>query len=776
MRPSAPAKLRKSALDEPRPGSLTITYMPNADQAPTENPPRFSWLPDIDDGARYVLRISDDASFPENRTSLHTDLAWNFFTPDAPLPPGSHCWSYAIWDAKAGAPGSDWSSTRSFDLAEGLPETPVPSLAARRAASDLRHPRLWMNPDELDTFSASVKADATHAGWDQFYEKSVAPWIDRPIIAEPKPYPNNIRVATLWRQMYIDCQEIIYAIRHLAIAGKVLGRSDLLDKSRDWLLAIARWDPTGPTSRAYNDEAGFRVVVALSWGYDWLHDHLTEAERDEVRAVLLTRTREVANHVIAHARIQVFPYDSHAVRSLSAVLTPACIALDGESEEATAWLDYTLDFLATLYSPWAGTDGGWAEGPHYWMTGIAYFIEAANLLRKYLGVDLYRRPFFQNTGAFPLYTKAPGTRRACFGDDSTLGDLPGLKVGYNVRQFAGVTGNGHYQWYFERLKADAAGTEMAFYNYGWWDLNFDDLQYQHDFAPIEALPPTDLPAVKWFKDIGWVAIQKHMDDPARHIQFLFKSSAYGSLSHSHGDQNAFLLYAYGEDLAIQSGHYVAFNSSMHRDWRRQTRSKNAILIDGKGQYADKDKALGRRAAGQITEVEENPGHVRIVGDATEAYRVTNPLVLKAERETHFVDDSYFVIVDRVEAAEPVTLDWLCHTTNAPDAGRTSFRYHGERAGFYGQFVFSSAGAPSITAVHGFPEIDPADTEGLEQHHHIRASIPAAKSHVLVTLLVPYSLDAPKRIFSFIDDQGFATDIYFTDVDDQRFKLTLPKKF
>ncbi len=776
MRSSAPAMLRRSLLDEPRSGSLTITYAPDSDAQPTENPPRFSWLPDIDDGARYVLRIATDENYPAGATLRFSDIGWNFFTPDAVLAPADYYWSYALWDAETGQEKSAWSRTRSFTVTDELPHTPVPTLAARRAAADARHPRLWMNPDTLEQFAGAVKADPSHAGWNVFYEKSVAPWIDRPIIAEPRPYPDNVRVATLWRQMYIDCQEVIYAIRHLAIAGKVLGRVDLLEKSRDWLLAVAHWDPAGPTSRAYNDEAGFRVVVALAWGYDWLHDHLSDAERELVRSVLLRRTREVANHVIAHARIHVFPYDSHAVRSLSAVLTPACIALDGESPEATDWLDYTVDFLATLYSPWAGTDGGWAEGPHYWMTGIAYFIEAANLIRNYLDFDLYRRPFFQNTGAFPLYTKAPGTRRACFGDDSTLGDLPGLKVGYNVRQFAGVTGNGHYQWYFDRLKQDAAGTELAFYNYGWWDLNFDDLMYRQDFPEVAAQVPDELPAVKWFKDIGWVAIQKHMDDPARHIQFLFKSSAYGSLSHSHGDQNAFLLYAYGEDLAIQSGHYVAFNSSMHRDWRRQTRSKNAVLIGGQGQYADKDKALARRAAGKIVSVDDSPGHVRIVGDATEAYRVGNEQVRKAEREVHFVADSYFVIVDRVDCAEPTTLDWLCHTSNAPEVGKSSFRYHGERAGFYGQFVFSSAGAPTISAVHGFPDIDPADTEGLDQHHHVRASVPAAQSHVLVTLLVPYALDAPKRIFSFIDDQGFATDIYFNDVDDQRFKLTIPKNF
>ncbi|MNL48668.1 hypothetical protein D3C87_1715450 [compost metagenome] len=150
--------------------------------------------------------------------------------------------------------------------------------------------------------------------------------------------------------------------------------------------------------------------------------------------------------------------------------------------------------------------------------------------------------------------------------------------------------------------------------------------------------------------------------------------------------------------------------------------------------------------------------------------------MKAQREMHFVNDSYFVIVDEVECSEPQELQWLCHTTGAPQTGKSSFRYNGQKAGFYGQFVFSSAGIPQIAAVEGFPNIDPKEFEGLDIHHHVCATVPAATRHRLVTLLVPYSLKEPKRIFSFIDDQGFSTDIYFSDVDDERFKLSLPKQF
>ena len=122
-----------------------------------------------------------------------------------------------------------------------------------------------------------------------------------------------------------------------------------------------------------------------------------------------------------------------------------------------------------------------------------------------------------------------------------MGDLPSLKIGYNLRQFAGVTGNTAYQWYYDEIKRNDTGTEKAFYNWGWWDFNFDELVYQHDFDIITADSPSDIDKLRWFKGVGWVAIQHRMDVPNQHIQFVMKSSSFGSISHSHGDQNAFCL-------------------------------------------------------------------------------------------------------------------------------------------------------------------------------------------------------------------------------------------
>lgn len=764
------------ALDEPRSGRLTIQYGPQDGAAVTENPPRFCWLPVIEDKALYVLRVSTDPSYPAKATHSFAQIPLNFFTPDRVLPAGDYVWSYAVCDADTGRPITAWSSDRTFTLGSDLPETPLPPRATRLDTATRDHPRLWLTPDRLVPFRKDVAADPSHCTWDVFFEKSVLPWMDRDILPEPEGYPDHKRVAAVWRKTYIDCQELLYAIRHLAVGGQVTQDQAMLDRAKVWLLSAASWNPTGTTSRSYTDEWAFRVNLALAWGYDWLYDQMTEDERDMVRAALLARTRETADHIIKHANIHLFPFDSHAVRAVSAVLIPSCIALLDHADEAEDWLHYSVEFLFTVYSPWGDAQGGWAEGPHYWMTGMAYLIDAANLLKGYSGIDLYQRPFFQRTGDFPLYTKAPDTRRATFGDDSTMGDLPAVKVGFNLRQFAGVTGNGAYQWYYDEIKRANPGTEMAFYNWGWWDFNFDELAYQTDFPIVEATPPSDDDQLRWFKDIGWVAIQHRMQDTDNHIQFVFKSSPFGSVSHSHGDQNAFCLAGFGEDLAIQSGHYVAFNSTMHQNWRRQTVSKNAILIDGKGQYAGKDKVRAMGSAGRIVTAEDRGDHIFAQGDATAAYQSLTPEVTSVLRDVYFVNDSYLVVVDSIDAQTPVAIDWLLHA-NAPMAlGDTTFRYTGERAGFYGQVLWSEAGNPMLSQHTGFPEVEPSEFEGLPVSTCLTARFPKAIRHRIATLIVPYPIAAPRRIFSFLDDQGYDCDLYFTDADDRSFKVTVPKTF
>jgi hypothetical protein len=180
------------------------------------------------------------------------------------------------------------------------------------------------------------------------------------------------------------------------------------------------------------------------------------------------------------------------------------------------------------------------------------------------------------------------------------------------------------------------------------------------------------------------------------------------------------------------------------------------------------------ATGQILAAEQREDHIYILGDATAAYQSLSPEVTLAEREIYFVRNSYFVIVDKVDAKTPVTIDWLLHANQPFDLGGSSFRNTGEKAGFYGQVVWSEAGKPVLTQDTGFPGVDPSEYEGLPVSTCLKAHYPASTRHRIATLLVPYKLDDPKRIFNFLDDQGYDADLYFTDADENTFRVVMKK--
>ena len=211
---------------------------------------------------------------------------------------------------------------------------------------------------------------------------------------------------------------------------------------------------------------------------------------------------------------------------------------------------------------------------------------------------------------------------------------------------------------------------------------------------------------------------------------------------------------------------------MHQGWRRHTRSKNAILIGGKGQYAGGDKARAKGASGRIVDVRETAEAIVMAGDATAAYQSEAPGVEHVLRTIHVVRDRYLVVVDEVRLAEPAPVTWLLHTGGTLVGGGTTFRLTGERAGLYGQFVYSSAGAPKLEVVEGFPGVADAEIEGLARHRHIAATTPPTRRLALVTLLVPYALAAPRRVLHFIDDQGHGVNVYLVDEEGDEYKIAL----
>lgn len=730
---------------------LSIQYKPD-NETSIENPPRFMWLPESTEKA-YSLVVSKDESFKDIVFKVD-DIKWNFYTHYEILECGKYFWKYGIDES--------FSKVRNFTIDEKSINSTVPFYKTRFSNVEKSHPRLWLNSDEVIDFRKNLKSDKNYVGFENFYERTVKKFIGTKLVAEPSKYPNDVKVIRLWRENYITCQIALNHIRSLSIAGVILEDEKIIAQAKNDLLELSNWDVNGATSRDYNDECSFRVAEALAWGYDWLYNYLSPEEKKSVYKSLFDRTKQVADHVIVNSKIHFSLYDSHAVRSLSSVLTPCSIAmLFEESEIPENWLNYTIDYFYTIYTPWGGIDGGWAEGGMYWTTGMAFLINAVSLINNYTDINLNERAFLQKTGDFPLYCYPHDTYRSSFCDQSNIGKKPGLKTGFNVRNFAGVTNNGYYQWYFENISKRESYDSDDFFDTGWWDFYFDEMLYKFNYGEVLPTEPTNDTFVKHFRDIDWVAIHKNMSNPEEHIFMLTKSSKYGSVSHSHGDQNSLLLHAFSEPLLIESGYYIGFNSSMHRDWRRNTKSQNTLLIDNVGQYDQMNKILQLSATGKVLDVREEEDYIYIKENATNAYKHNVKSIVDYTREIYFVNETYFVIVDYVELSEEKSVNYLLHSLNPFEINGDDFITTGKKAKLKGKIEFISSGIENVSCSSEFDGVDPKEIEGLDKQYHYKLDSKSAKKHIIVSTLLPLKKDDLGEIITIKDDQGHDIYFYFT---------------
>ena len=398
-----------------KPARLNITYEPDGGATSPENPAAVHLAAgDRGPGALCPEGFPRSRPFPDGGTLVFRRHSPDFLTPDVPFDPGRHYWSYrglgTCNRTPRRRPGARREPSRSAKVCRRS-RCRRGRLATRPPR--WRHPRLWLGPKQLSAFRAKVAEDADYLRLVELLREV------RAAMARPRDHGRARALSRTTRasrrcgdRPTSTARKLIYAIRHLAIAGHVLNDAALLERAKAWLLAASDWEPDGTTSRAYNDEWAFRVTVALAWGYDWLHDELSPDERDR-------RPRRAAG-ADPPGGGPCHPPRQHPSVSLRQPRRAFGLGGAGAGLHRHAGRGGRGARVARLLRssscspsirPGATADGGWAEGPHYWMTGMAYLTEAANLLKNFTGLDLYSRPFFQKTGDFPLYTKAPDTRR-----------------------------------------------------------------------------------------------------------------------------------------------------------------------------------------------------------------------------------------------------------------------------------------------------------------------------------------------------------------------------
>lgn len=715
--PAWPAELMANANLPFRPTDALVT---------TQNPPDFDW-PFVPGADRYRLELARDAAM-DGGAIVAAEPAINFYNFPETLEEGTWFWRVRYHAPEAG--WSAWSETRRFRIAEGNVPFPVPPIDEMLARMETAHPRVWTNPREL----AAFRERRLHGAAKTVFENarsSVLARMDDPLPPDPTfPYMDRSisSVSPEWVKALQDLRK--YAdttLDHLLKAAFVYlisGDREIGEHAKAHLLNFASWDPEAATRFDINDQVHRAVAYRSTIAYDWLYDLLSPEDRQAVQDMVRTRIAVLIEHYLDRQPIYQYPFDSHGWTIAGYIGLMGTIMLH-DIPEAEIWVRRAVPAFINLLPPWGGEDGSWSQGTGYWQWSSGSNKELMDVLLSAGAIDAYDKAFSRHEGLYPIYMFPHGSPTGVFGNDSHyLPDWPSIGL---LNRLAQAYGDPRMQW-----AAEAIGERTA-----------EGLQdYFYGDERIAPRPPADLPKAKWFPTTGLVAMHSDLADPER-ISLYFKSSPYGSYSHSQADQNGFIVHAFGETLALKSGYYDYYNSVHHRGYTKRTYSANAITFDGRqGQPIDDFDAKGRMV-GFAT----HPAFDAATGDAVAAYRGGE--LSRALRHIVYMKPSVFVVIDDLAATDPagVSFEWNLHAderlTLEPEGGGATIEKG--KAGL--QVRLHGADSRGSKASIETRFLDPEGAEALpvawatgKSQVHASFATPKTDAAVLVATLAPYRLD------------------------------------
>ncbi len=614
----------------------TMPVSPAVGERVAVNPPAFSWNGTAGQIFRFELRKSDG-------TVVHKASAdRNWMRLNVALPPGRYEWRIS------GRGGSEPSAWAAFEVPADASDwlAPAPHVLLDRAKAKQR-------PRSVNLAELRAKA-RLKPGVIAGLVRKVDEWSGENTLQESalrfKSTGNELEQAlqklAIQRTIFAEEDRVLQA----AVVALSTGDRRALDEAKRRVLSMAGLDAKGATSFSAHDHGGRSVAWTLALVYDWLYPELTEAERSRLVAGIRPRLSEMLGKVrhfgLDDGRLlDAYPYDSHGAVTLARV-SVICTVMAGVAPEFDACFVNTVPRYLMWPVPWGRDDGGYANGTNYaqWDTAYSHLL-VWDFLQESIGVDLTATPWAKGYGRFITYFLPPGTPTGLFGDGAENNWRNAWAT--QARAYAARVPSPLADWYV-RNQFGEGETSLPIL-----------LAPYRDWRAVEKELPAGTPDSLHLPSIGWVAMHSDLADRGR-TSVYFKSSSYGSFSHSHADQNGFVINAGGQPLAIDSGYYDYYNSPHWKDWYKQTRAHNAITFDGgQGQLHDTMAAKGK-----ITQFETTPALDLVTGDATQAY---GGALTRAVRSMVYVRPGTLLLFDSLSSSVPRTWEWNIHAMKSMKA-------------------------------------------------------------------------------------------------------------
>lgn len=611
------------------------------------NPPILAWQ-NITGATGYEVRLVNSAGVA---TTYITTYPW--YQPTNAMATGDYTWSVRAKGATA------WGVQRKFRIAANARDFTLPSVetALARAKATVR-PRAMPPLGAERTAWLNDLAGQRALGWTGLRKRVLSKLTDvlpvEPASASKVAGAATAEAATANLAFMNQMNKLTEAARESAALAWVEKDPNVIADAKRRLLHLARLDPQGTTSWAAEGLSAHRTVWTITNAYDWLLPYLTASEQAECVASIKGRVPDMLKSLTdVKEGIIAKPLDSWAIDTMQATLAISAI-MAGTVPEAETWFRALYPIFPAWLNPWGGDDGGFANGTNYLIWALESQ-ENWDIIRWTTGVDITKKSWTRNLGRGMVYFYPPGSPFGLFGDGATSDNTE--PNGRLFKPYAARINDPLYNWY--------AGQQTG----------GDTSRLQYLLAPpLSSQPslPAGTPNAIWQPSTGWAAMHSSLADRAR-TSVYFKSSQYGSYGHGHADQNSFTINAKGRALAIETGVYDYYGSSIYIGWSKTTAAHNAITYDGgKGQGQGSNGKGDVLAAGTITAFSTTDAVDIVQGDATKAYGGD---VTKANRSVVYVRPAIsatgvsvpgmVLVFDTLAASTAKKWEWNIHGVAAP---------------------------------------------------------------------------------------------------------------
>ena len=611
------------------------------------------------DGELLEFELSQDPEFPVESTFRSGKVDWNVYNIHQEMAAGEWYWRFRV--VRADGKADVWSEVNKFTVEGDEPVFVTPPYAIfKENLANINFPRYY-------TFLEADITKAVKNGLDAQPAIEVKNMQARAELGLKYNLPSkawdaaggNLATQAIdylypaYRMTDTEEDKVKYRDKMLELAKKVLAAPGEVDGDPFWVNSFA--DAFGPI-------------------YDVCRDNLTDAEKKTLENLLAKAAIVAYNRM--NGKLETHVFENHTWQKGLCGMVKCAIMVHDTHPEVLPVLEYAYE-VWTARAPAGGFnfDGTWHNGAYYYQTNQSTLYYMPLLYTHLTGTDFMQHPWYKAAGKAYLYDQL-GTEGLSFGDGSGLAGGVTARLSAAWADFlARETKDSYAVYYVKQCKDEVLYDDFS--------MRLYRMARHHVEYGAEPVNTADLEQFIWNKTTGEGKAHTNLAEPGENVAISFRSSPYGSGSHTMSDQNSFKLSYKGHSVFSNAGYYENFSDAHNLLQYRHTRGHNTIMINNIGQ------PFTTRAFGNISQALNGKNLAYFQGDASNAYcgvseysqweksfaeaglaqipaygfgetplnrYVRHIFLLRGENDKNMI-----VVYDDLGAGEPATWQWLLHS-------------------------------------------------------------------------------------------------------------------